>query len=434
MNRLKIVIAVIEIIAMLLTQFWFNKVSASSGLVISSLQTGSATNASAEFVKITNVSAMTIAIDGWKLKYASGTGTTFVTKATLVGNILSLQTILFATTAYASIDLASQNMVDGLAQAGGQVELTDGNNGVIDLVGWGNATHAEGLPAPAPDSGQVLGRKTDSTGNFIDTDNNLNDFTVTGLVTMPTPSPSPVPPQNNNPGLEAPMITELLPNPASPLTDDKDEFVELYNPNTVPFILSGYKLQTGSKFAYNLTFTDQILSPLSYSIFKSGNTPLALSNSEGVARLLDPVGNVVSQTGAYSLAPEGEAWALIDGSWQWTTTATPLAPNILTGEKAEATNKTLATKIISTKPKATSDVKAVATTKTAKTTAPKTSKPSNSQSATSQTAGRLHPVILAGVGSLAVLYSVYEYRTDLKNAIYRFKRDRALRRENRSVP
>lgn len=43
-------------------------------------------------------------------------------------------------------------------------------------------------------------------------------------------------------------ITELLPNPAAPATDDADEFVELFNGSDEPVRLRGYKLQTGNSY------------------------------------------------------------------------------------------------------------------------------------------------------------------------------------------
>ena len=51
---------------------------------------------------------------------------------------------------------------------------------------------------------------------------------------------------NRNPGKMAPIINEILPDPASPLTDADDEFIELYNPNDTTFDLSDFKLAFGS--------------------------------------------------------------------------------------------------------------------------------------------------------------------------------------------
>lgn len=401
------------------------RVGASGAIVISSLQTGGSTNASAEFIKLTNISGLVVAVDGWKLKYASVSGASFSTKATLQGAIGSNETILIATNAYGAVE-PHQVMTDGLAQAGGHIQLVDSTNQIVDLVGWGTAAHAEGSPAPAPSAGQTIERKQNVANTFIDTDNNLNDFALLELTTPPsTLLESPPGPVSNN-GLKMPFITELLPNPSVPLTDKHDEFIELYNPNPQSFVLSGFKLQTGSSFSYSMTFKDEVLLAGAYVVFTSGATPLTLSNSGGAARLLDSAGTVVSQATSYTTAAEGQSWALIDGSWYWTSSPTPSAPNSLTTSPASS-SKPATKSSTATKAKKTS-VKAATTTKSAKTGGARASDNSYDEA---KTPSRLHPAILAGVGGLALTYGVYEYRHDIKNALYKLKRYRSARRANR---
>ena len=422
-------IAFIEIVTILLAQFWINKVGASSGIVISSFQTGSQNNTSAEFVKLSNTTSGTVSIDGWKLRYASAAGSVFTTKSTLIGAIMADSTVLVSTVAFNSSDSNHQIMSDGLAQVGGQLQIVDGSGTVVDLVAWGTSSHAEVSPLPAPSPGQIAERIKDASGVYIDTDNNLKDFTIIEtLVATPTPVATL---SIINQGLSTIVITELMPNPASPQTDDKDEYIEVYNPNDSEFVLAGYKLQTGIKFAYSLTLTTQVIPPRSYLVFKSSESTLALSNTEGIARLLDVSGNVANQTDAYGAAPEGQSWAFIDGSWQWTATITPGADNILSGSAISSASKVGTPKIVAGKAKTGSSVKSVSTSKSAKTSATNSVQSSIFKTGKDNPVASLHTAILAGVGGLAVLYGVYEYRQDIKNALYRFKRYRELRHANR---
>ncbi len=200
-----------------------------------------------------------------------------------------------------------------------------------------------------------------------------------------------------------------MPNPAAPLTDAHDEFIELYNPNAVAFDLRNYTLETGTTTLHDFTFTDDLTIPgNSYEAFYSADTGLSLSNSGGEAKFLDPTGNTLSTTVTYDTAKDGQAWALAtDNTWQWTTTPTPNAANIITQPiVAAAAPKTPAVP----KPKATAakTVKGTTTTKTAKPKAAKAPKKAaastTSDASFSDTADvttPIHPLVLAAVGGLA---------------------------------
>lgn len=237
-------------------------------------------------------------------------------------------------------------------------------------------------------------------------------------------------------GLAAPQVNELLPNPAEPQTDSEDEFIELYNSNDVAFDLTGFKLQTGTTSLHTYNFpAGSTLPPKSFTAFRSVDTNLSLSNSGGEARLLDPAGNVISQTDAYLKAPEGQSWALANGKWYWTTTVTVDGANVITqplsvkslsigtataatGTKAASTAKKTTKKAAST-PKTTSASKVKGAQITANS--------SSNQSPPQQNSSPLHPLILAGVGTAAVAYAAYEYRNDLANRFRRLRRYRASR-------
>src|SRR4029079_8523242 len=101
-------------------------------------------------------------------------------------------------------------------------------------------------------------------------------------------------------GLRSPQLRELLPTPASPLTDADDEFIELYNPNDRAFDLSGYILESGLTTKHRYTSAaGSSLAPQSFGAFFSADTGLSLSNASGQVRLLDPLGNLLGQSDPY---------------------------------------------------------------------------------------------------------------------------------------
>ncbi len=225
-------------------------------------------------------------------------------------------------------------------------------------------------------------------------------------------------------GLMAPQVTELLPNPVGTGNDTKDEYIELYNPNGVSFDLSGFALQSGTTSLHNYTFPPGTTLPAhGFKAFYSKVTGLSLSNSGGQVKLLDPLGNSISAAEAYGVAKDGQAWALAKGKWYWTTSPTPSAANVIkqpiSGKKGGSSSA-----------KAKSKKVAAGKTKSAKTTKlPKTMLASGNSEKPSSTP--IHPWTLALIAGLALLYGIYEYRTDLANRVYQFRSYIKTRRADR---
>lgn len=222
--------------------------------------------------------------------------------------------------------------------------------------------------------------------------------TVTSVAKPVTLGDAPI-----NIGLVAPEITELLPNPQSPQSDDADEFIELYNPNDSSYVLKGYRIEVGTSYSRGYTFTDEILLPNSYTAFLITSTHAQLSNSEGQVRLVDPASTVLSETPAYENAPDGSAWGISGDSWQWLKKPTPNSVNVLDDLTQEI-------QTTGTSKKSTGKVAGVSTTT-----------PSNPVNNLDD-AAPLHPGILAGVGFAAVAYAIYEYRKDMANRIFQVRR------------
>ncbi len=250
-----------------------------------------------------------------------------------------------------------------------------------------------------------------------------------------------------------PLITELLPNPASPLTDADDEYIELYNPGTTDFDLNGYSIEVGTTTLHTFTFgAPTILAAGAYKAFHSIDTHLSLSNSGGQARLRDGANMIVSETAVYGTAVDGTSWTLVNGVWQWSTTPTPNASNLLTTSPVKTTSSsttiapTLAVpkKTITARPvtktavRTASAVKGATTTKKVKTapaTKSKKTKPAKVAATTAASFTKpkppIHTGILVAVAVLAVLYGMYEYRHDIANKFAQLRGHRKSSRNDR---
>ncbi len=237
-------------------------------------------------------------------------------------------------------------------------------------------------------------------------------------------------------GLIAPKITELLPNPNGTGNDSSEEFIELYNSNVTSFDLTGFALQVGTTSLHNFVFpVGSSLPPQSFKAFYASDTGLSLSNIRSQAKLLDPPGNVIDITEVYASAKDGQAWALANGKWYWTLKLTPGEANII--EQPPSGKKPAAVKTVSagTKTSAKTSAKtgkpaAAGKVKAAKTKLTKTAAVSHSSAKPSTSP--IHLWTLALVAGLAVLYGIYEYRGDLANRIYVFRRYLKARRANRT--
>jgi len=226
-------------------------------------------------------------------------------------------------------------------------------------------------------------------------------------------------------GLSAPQVNELLANPTGTDNDDTDEFIELYNPNGSAFDLSGFVLQTGLTSKHSYTFpAGTTLASKSFTAFYSADTGLSLSNTSGQAALLDPLGTAISKSDAYGTAKDGVAWAFAKGNWYWTSDSTPNAANVI--KQVATTAKKSSSKSSTSKSKSTASGSTKGGTNG-----------SNSSSAGGSAASQvanvtpIHLWTLAVVAALAVAYGVYEYRLDLANRFYEFRKHRKNRSRTR---
>lgn len=421
--------------------------AASSTVAISEVQTGTSAGAGNEFIELYNQTDQAISLSGWYLDYRSASGSSWSHKALLGGSIPSHGFYLLSAGGYAIS--SDQTFSAGLSGTGGHIRLIDASSAVIDLVGWGTAIAAEGNhAAAAPSAGQSIerlpGRLNESGGNAVDSDDNAADFVLrTNPEPQTTLSPTEAPdltitslPVADE---EAPevvtylplIITELMIDPASPKSDSRDEFIELYNPNDQDVDLAGYTLRTGSGFRDFYILPSSLLLSHGYIVIYSSASHLGLTNSGGAAQLLDPAGVAVSQTETYSAAKSNQVWGYFDGVWKWTLAVTPGTDNVLEEpavkdvQAASAVKTKVAPKVTKKSPKST--VKA-AKPVAKKSAAPKPTLASLGNAVPKASNGAW---LIIGLATLTIGYAIYEYRTDLQNRIYLARRKLSAWRANR---
>lgn len=470
-------------------------VASTPKLIITEVQTTGDT-ASQEFVEFYNLTDSDIDLadsaDGgqtaWKLQFFSAANTAMgkpdwtkpsVTLA-LTGTVPAHDYFLLSSTGYAPGGIESDQVYNArLSDTGGGLQLVTANAGatvVYDRLMWKQVNDPADLPAgvlATPPARGSLQRMPNDDSEYLNADNTLTDFSPQSDISpkdiwqapVPVTEPDAVPTEEDEvpapivdetdatladasepvpaADLRALAITELLPNPASPQSDDHDEFIELFNPNDTVASLKGYTIEVGTATLHDFTITtDVLIQPQSFLAVYSADTGLSLANSGGQARLIDPTGAVISQTPSYSAADDGMAWAAADdGSWQWTTTPTPNAANVISVAVAavkvspvkttKTTTKKTAVKTTSAKVKGVSSTKAKKTvSKAKKATKPKITAVAATAPITPQTP--IHTQILVAVGALAVLYAAYEYRSDISNRFYKLRHHRRIRKLLRS--
>ena len=411
MKRLAILIHLALIILMTLHVI----ASSSEALVIRAVYVGSATDAADEYIVLHNNGANDIDLEGLEVEYKSASGKSWTRKAVVAdARVLGARAdVTLATKRTHDLELS-----EGFAQAGGNVRIVL-HDAVLDQLAWGAGDSPEAGAASSSKPGYSLERSCDeSSGVCTDTDNNAHDFTEKLIdATASTQGQG----QTANPGLggntddsvahEEYEITELLPDPTTPQTDAKDEFIEIYNAGTSMANLVGWRLSDG-KHSYSLDAVS--LAPGAYVAVYAKDSKLSLNNDGDQVLLLRPSGETEFISPNYGKAKSGIAFGATSDGWGWLTAPTPGAGNSGLSQTANGDEG-------SAKSKTTKTAKATSAKASSKSTNAKTgnlAKASQNTENTNDGVAEDRPTIpwawiLAGLGSLTVGYGAYEYRPEI---------------------
>ncbi|MCX6723099.1 MAG: lamin tail domain-containing protein, partial [Candidatus Staskawiczbacteria bacterium] len=130
-----------------------------------------------------------------------------------------------------------------------------------------------------------------------------------------------------------------LPNPSG--ADETNEWVELYNSNNSDVDLSGWQLKDieGTATTFIIPQNTKILAN-GFLIFKRPNTKIMLNNDADGLNLLTPDKKIIDSVN-YTKAPLGQSYNKNNSGWQWSTTLTQGATNIITTATTKVNNKSL---------------------------------------------------------------------------------------------
>ena len=235
---------------------------------------------------------------------------------------------------------------NGLSNTGETLELRDNQGALVDAALW-----TDNGPGDAATK-QTMERRADGTwassafpGGTPKTENSVWDSPPPPppQPSPDPPAPSPTPPQENTPappqenqsasspvtaGAITLRLSELLPDPEG--KDGEGEFVEVQNYGSEPVTLNDWKIQDASGRGLTLS---GIIAAGTYVAFRAADVSLPTLNNDGdTITLHDPSGNLRDGV-AFSGTVEGLALIRVGEQWQWTSTPTPNAPNILATPK-----------------------------------------------------------------------------------------------------
>ncbi len=420
------------------------------------------TSSNGQFVTLYNPTNSALNMSNYQLEYFNSFDLSKATSSKLVALSGTLPPHSYFMVSDGSLQLCYQMTVDsvslGFSTTAGMIEVVGLNqpapgsyvaSNLQDSVGWSKTATGGAQTLPTNTNAFLLRQPVDSQNNPLvsapgigswlpvqpDATNSCGLVTVSGAIPTPvmtglnhllppTEPPATIVSQESSVassvifppadvGLMSPQITELLPNPARTGTDATDEYIELYNPNETSFDLSGFALESGLTTLHDYTFAaDTMMAPNSFMAFYAPDTKLTLSNTSGQVRLLDPFGNSISSSDQYDTAIDGQAYALANGTWSWTIQPTPGAANFIVRAAAKPKKSPTAARLRS---KHASGIKSGTSVKKTRVAPVRSVKGATNASASIP----IHPWVLALVGSLALLYGIYEYRYDLANHLRR---------------
>ena len=345
------------------------------------------TDANDEYVELFNPHTVPIDLAGYSIIAGTTTKYRYIFPA---GTVIAPQSFIAVTSALTPLSLSN---------SGTTVELINDVGQSVETVTYAKAKSGEAWAVNSSGEWAWTSSPTMGATNIM-TIKPINAATIkkTKKVTTSSKSTKKSTKKKTNFSVALPIqLNEIFPDPASPQTDAKDEFIELYNPHPMAINITDYTITAGATKQYKYTFPEgSVISPGGYIIIDSAGTSVSLSNSGGTVKLLNNFDKEID-TVTYIKAPSGQSYARDElGKWQWTTTVTRLGPNTI---------------VIASGSKGT-------TTKVAGAAA---------KDATLKLKDAPQPLpgwVLALLGVAAVCYAAYEYRFEARNYFNKFRQNR----------
>lgn len=133
-------------------------------------------------------------------------------------------------------------------------------------------------------------------------------------------------------------INEILPNPEG--DDAKNEWIEIYNSNNNDVDLSGWQIQDieGSITTYIILKNTKIFAN-DFLILERSKTKITLNNDTDGLNLLTPNKKIVDSV-VYKKSPLGQSYNKVSSRWEWSSSLTKGATNIITTTDPKILSKT----------------------------------------------------------------------------------------------
>ena len=318
----------------------------SAPVVLIQIQAGAAGAALQEIVVLYNNSSEEVDITGWclqnksSIKFACFSGDTpeeaIYLPAHSTASVSSTALSMYFEGYDFSLTYAVTNQSSGSIVGGNDtISLLDAAGEVVDRHSWTTSLVA----------GMLFERVVGTVDPFVyhDTDQ-ASDWQITYLMRMPedmTEVRTREIDDNIEPAAQL-FFSELLPNAVG--SDVGQEFIELFNPNDKDVDLGRYTVWVGPEFDKNYQFpTGAVIPAHSYRSFTNQEIGYSLLNTSSRVRL--SVGDeIIDETPLYTDPADGQAWVLIEGNWQYTSTPTPGESNSASGVAAQEADEVNAVK------------------------------------------------------------------------------------------
>lgn len=299
---------------------------------------GTTSSANSEWLELFNATPDPIDLSGWLLKNASGR-----LKIQLQGRIPARGFYLLERNSDDTVpSVAADGIYKGrLNNKGDDLTLTSFDNTLVDEVAFttkwpaGNNTTKQTMERAGALSWQTS-LAADGTPKAP------NSGTEGGSTSLPAAAPlAGVPPPDATPithpnGI---FINELMPSPQGP--DATDEWIELYNNNSIDIPLAGWKLQDQAGTQTTYTFPEDASIPAAgYLVLGRPATGIMLNNGGDGLKLFFPNGDTADEV-TYGKAPHNQSYITMAGSWRWSSSPTPGSFNIATATALAAAGPSL---------------------------------------------------------------------------------------------